>query len=69
MDTVLGINLDSLFNITQPVIEEMTNRGWGRVINISSINGQKGQMGQTKLHTSKAGMHGFTMSTCSGSCA
>ncbi len=61
-DTVLGINLDSLFNITQPVIEEMTNRGWGRVINISSINGQKGQMGQTNYTTSKAGMHGFTMS-------
>lgn len=61
-DTVLRINLDSLFNITQPVIEGMTNRGWGRIINISSINGQKGQMGQTNYTTTKAGMHGFTMS-------
>ncbi len=61
-DAVLGINLDSLFNITQPVIEGMTNRGWGRVINIASINGQKGQMGQTNYSTTKAGMHGFTMS-------
>lgn len=61
-DAVMSINLDSLFNITQPVIEGMTNRGWGRVINISSINGQKGQMGQTNYTTTKAGMHGFTMS-------
>lgn len=61
-DAVLRINLDSLYNITQPVIEGMTNRGWGRVVNISSINGQKGQMGQTNYTTTKAGMHGFTMS-------
>ncbi len=61
-DTVLKINLDSLYNVTHPVIESMTNRGWGRVINISSINGQKGQIGQTNYTTSKAGMHGFTMS-------
>ncbi len=61
-DTVMRINLDSLLNITQPVIEGMTNRGWGRIINISSINGQKGQMGQSNYTTTKAGMHGFTMS-------
>ena len=61
-DTVLGINLDSLFNITQPVIEGMTDRGWGRIINIASLNGQKGQMGQTNYTTTKAGMHGFTKS-------
>jgi len=61
-DAVMRINLDSLYNITQPIIEGMTNRGWGRVINIASINGQKGQMGQTNYTTTKAGMHGFTMS-------
>ncbi|HKK16783.1 MAG TPA: acetoacetyl-CoA reductase [Gammaproteobacteria bacterium] len=61
-DAVMKINLDSLFNMTKPVIEGMTSRGWGRIINISSINGQKGQIGQTNYTASKAGMHGFTMS-------
>ena len=51
----------SLFNITKPLVEGMTDRGWGRIINISSINGQKGQLGQTNYAASKAGMHGFTM--------
>lgn len=60
-DSVMSINLDGLFNITKPVIEGMTDRGWGRIINISSINGQKGQLGQTNYAASKAGMHGFTM--------
>lgn len=60
-DAVLGINLDSLFNVTQPLVEGMTDRGWGRIINISSVNGQKGQLGQTNYSTTKAGMHGFTM--------
>lgn len=60
-DTVLNINLDSCFNVTRPVIAGMMERGWGRVINISSINGQKGQVGQTNYAASKAGMHGFTM--------
>jgi acetoacetyl-CoA reductase len=60
-DAVMNINLDGLFNITKPLIEGMTDRGWGRIINISSINGQKGQMGQTNYAASKAGMHGFTM--------
>jgi len=61
-DTVLGINLDSLFNVTRQVIGGMIDRGFGRIINISSINGQKGQIGQTNYTTTKAGMHGFTMS-------
>lgn len=60
-DAVMDINLDGLFNMTKPVIEGMTDRGWGRIINISSINGQKGQLGQTNYSASKAGMHGFTM--------
>ncbi|MGH8568150.1 MAG: acetoacetyl-CoA reductase, partial [Gammaproteobacteria bacterium] len=61
-DTVLGINLDSLFNVTRQVIGGMIDRGFGRIINISSINGQKGQIGQVNYTTTKAGMHGFTMS-------
>ena len=61
-DAVMQINLDSLFNVTKHVVEGMTERGWGRIVNISSINGQKGQLGQTNYTTSKAGMHGFTMS-------
>ncbi len=61
-DTVMNINLDSLYNICHPVIEAMSGRGFGRIINISSINGQKGQMGQSNYTTTKAGMHGFTMS-------
>lgn len=61
-DAVIDINVNGMFNVTQPVIESMTNRGWGRIINISSVNGQKGQLGQTNYTTSKAGMHGFTMS-------
>lgn len=61
-DAVISINLDGMFNVTRQVVEGMTERGWGRIINISSINGQKGQIGQTNYTTSKAGMHGFTMS-------
>lgn len=61
-DAVLSINLDSLFNVTKPIINDMLEKGWGRIVNISSINGQKGQLGQTNYTTSKAGMHGFTMS-------
>ncbi len=60
-DTVMNINLDSLFNVTRQIVEGMTNRGFGRVINISSVNGQKGQLGQTNYSAAKAGMHGFTM--------
>jgi len=57
---VLNINLNSVFNVTRQVIEDMQNSGWGRVINISSINGQKGQFGQANYSAAKAGMHGFT---------
>ncbi len=57
---VIRVNMDSLFNMTRQVIDGMRERGWGRVINISSINGQKGQMGQTNYSAAKAGMIGFT---------
>jgi acetoacetyl-CoA reductase len=57
---VLNINLNSVFNVTRQVIDDMLAAGWGRVINISSINGQKGQFGQTNYSAAKAGMHGFT---------
>lgn len=60
-DEVMHINLDGMFNITKQVVSGMMERGWGRIINISSINGQKGQFGQANYCTSKAGMHGFTM--------
>ncbi|MFN0040134.1 MAG: acetoacetyl-CoA reductase [Burkholderiales bacterium] len=60
-DTVINTNLNSLFNVTRQVIQEMLDRGWGRIINISSVNGQKGQFGQTNYSTAKAGIHGFTM--------
>ncbi len=59
-NTVMDIDLDSVFNMTRPVIEGMLNRGFGRIINISSVNGQKGQFGQTNYSAAKAGMHGFT---------
>jgi acetoacetyl-CoA reductase len=58
---VLTTNLDSLFNVTRQVIQGMMERGAGRIINISSVNGQKGQIGQTNYSAAKAGMHGFTM--------
>ncbi|WP_298050627.1 acetoacetyl-CoA reductase [uncultured Paenalcaligenes sp.] len=57
---VMDTNLNSLFNVTKQVIDGMTEKGWGRIINISSVNGQKGQFGQTNYSTAKAGMHGFT---------
>jgi len=59
-DAVLRTDLDSVFNMTKPIIEGMSERGWGRVINISSVNGQKGAFGQTNYSAAKAGMHGFT---------
>jgi acetoacetyl-CoA reductase len=59
-DEVLGVNLNSLFNMTRNVIEGMRERGFGRIINIASINGQKGQMGQTNYSAAKAGIIGFT---------
>ena len=60
-DAVINTNLNSLFNVTKQVIDGMIERGWGRIINISSVNGQKGQFGQTNYSTAKAGLHGFTM--------
>jgi acetoacetyl-CoA reductase len=57
---VIRVNMDSVFNMTRQVIEGMRERGWGRIINISSINGQKGQVGQTNYSAAKAGMIGFT---------
>ena len=57
---VLTTNLDSVFNITRQVVEGMTERGFGRIISISSLNGEKGQFGQTNYSAAKAGMHGFT---------
>jgi len=60
-DVVINTNLNSLFNVTKQVIDGMIERGWGRIINISSVNGQKGQFGQTNYSTAKAGLHGFTM--------
>ena len=59
---VICTNLDSCFNVTRPVIEAMRERRWGRIIQISSINGQKGQYGQANYAAAKAGMHGFTIS-------
>ncbi|TAL78845.1 MAG: acetoacetyl-CoA reductase [Burkholderiaceae bacterium] len=59
-DAVLRTNLDSMFNVTKPLIDSMIERGWGRIINISSINGSKGQFGQTNYSAAKAGIHGFT---------
>jgi len=58
---VIDTNLNSLFNVTKQVIDEMTEAGWGRIVNISSVNGEKGQFGQTNYSAAKAGMHGFTM--------
>ncbi len=60
-DEVIDTNLNSLFNVTKQVIDGMMTKGWGRIVNISSVNGQKGQFGQTNYSTAKAGIHGFTM--------
>jgi len=60
-NAVIKTNLDSVFNTTQQVISGMLERGFGRIINISSVNGQKGQFGQANYSAAKAGLHGFTM--------
>jgi acetoacetyl-CoA reductase len=60
-DAVISTNLNSMFNVTKQVIDGMIEANWGRVINISSVNGQKGQFGQVNYSTAKAGLHGFTM--------
>ena len=59
-DAVVSTNLDSVFNMTKQVMDGMVERKWGRVINVSSVNGQKGAFGQTNYSAAKAGMHGFT---------
>ena len=57
---VINTNLNSVFNVTRQVIDGMVERGWGRIINISSVNAIKGQFGQTNYSAAKAGIHGFT---------
>ena len=60
-DAVIETNLSSMFNVTKQVVADMVEKGWGRIINISSVNGEKGQAGQTNYSAAKAGMHGFSM--------
>ena len=60
-DAVIDTNLNSMFNVTKQVVGDMVEKGWGRIVNISSVNGAKGQAGQTNYSAAKAGMHGFTM--------
>ena len=60
-DAVISTNLTSMFNVTKQVVGDMAERGWGRIVQISSVNGAKGQAGQTNYSAAKAGMHGFTM--------
>jgi acetoacetyl-CoA reductase len=60
-DAVLAVNLDGVFNLCRHAIDGMMSAGFGRIVNISSVNGQTGQFGQTNYSASKAGMHGFTM--------
>ena len=60
-ESVMNVNLDSVFNMCRHTVDGMMNRGFGRIVNISSVNGQTGQFGQTNYSAAKAGMHGFTM--------
>jgi acetoacetyl-CoA reductase len=59
-DVVVKTNLDSVFNMTKQVCDGMVERNWGRIVNVSSVNGSKGAFGQTNYAAAKAGMHGFT---------
>ena len=61
-DMVIRTNLDSAFNMAKQVCDGMVERGWGRIVNVSSVNGSKGAFGQTNYTAAKAGMHGFTKS-------
>jgi acetoacetyl-CoA reductase len=58
---LMHVNLDGVFNLCRNVVEGMTARGFGRIVNISSVNGQTGQFGQTNYSAAKAGVHGFSM--------
>jgi acetoacetyl-CoA reductase len=58
---VIRVNLDGVFNLSRQFVDGMCERGFGRIVNISSVNGQTGQFGQTNYSAAKAGMHGFTM--------
>jgi acetoacetyl-CoA reductase len=58
---VIDTNLNSMFYVTKQVVPDMVEKGWGRIVQISSVNGEKGQAGQTNYSSAKAGMHGFTM--------
>ena len=60
-DQVIETNLNSMFNVTKQVVPDMVEKGWGRIVQISSVNGEKGQAGQTNYSAAKAGMHGFAM--------
>ena len=60
-DAVIETNFNSMFNVTKQVVADMVEKGWGRIVNISSVNGAKGQAGQTNYSAAKAGMHGFSM--------
>jgi acetoacetyl-CoA reductase len=60
-NAVISTNLTSMFNVTKQVVPDMVERNFGRIIQISSVNGEKGQAGQTNYSAAKAGMHGFTM--------
>jgi acetoacetyl-CoA reductase len=60
-NAVLNVDLSSVFNVTKQFIDSMSDRGYGRIVNISSVNGKKGQFGQTNYSAAKAGIHGFTM--------
>lgn len=60
-DAVINTNLSGVFNVTKQVVPDMVAKGWGRIIQISSVNGRKGQAGQTNYSAAKAGMHGFAM--------
>ncbi|HEX7637560.1 MAG TPA: acetoacetyl-CoA reductase [Burkholderiaceae bacterium] len=59
---VMRVNLDSMFNMTKPVVEDMIAARWGRIVNVSSVNAQRGAFGQANYAASKAGIHGFTKS-------
>lgn len=60
-NAVINVNLTGMFNITKRILPHMVDNRWGRIVNISSVNGQQGQFGQCNYSAAKAGVHGFTM--------